>query len=68
MPTNEIQLTAVEWLYRILWKKNDFLIPRNVYEEAKEIEKKQIDNALTDRYTIGDLTFEEYYNKIYKTI
>jgi hypothetical protein len=68
MPTNEIQITAVEHLYRMLWKKHDFLIPRSVYEEAKEMEKKQIDNALTDRYTMGNLTFEEYYNKIYKTI
>jgi hypothetical protein len=60
------QLTAIEHLYQTLWKKHDFLIPRNVYEEAKEIEKKQIDNALTDRYTMGNLTFEEYYNKKFK--
>jgi hypothetical protein len=35
-------------------------------KEAKAMEKEQMDKALTDRYTMGDLTFEEYYNKIYK--
>ena len=37
-------------------------------QEAKAMEKEQMEKALTDRYTMGDLTFEEYYNKIYKTI
>jgi hypothetical protein len=44
---NQINMkqTAVEWLYRMLWKKHDFLIPRSVYEEAKEMEKKHIEDA-----------------------
>jgi hypothetical protein len=69
MPTNEIQLTAVEWLYRMLWKKHDFLIPRNVYEEAKEIEKKQIIDAYSNNGWNDEdqrANAEQYYNEQFK--
>jgi hypothetical protein len=69
MPTNEIQLTAVEWLYKMLWKKHDFLIPRNVYEEAKEIEKKQIIDAYSNNGWNDEdqrANAEQYYNEQFK--
>lgn len=60
--------TAVEWLVEQLapsvslqQKYIDELL-----EQAKAMEKEQMDKALTDRYTMGDLTFEEYYNKTFK--
>ncbi len=34
--------TAAEWLYETLWKQNDFSLPSNILEQAKEIEKQQM--------------------------
>ena len=69
--------TAVEWLVnelktskhyqRVINEVNQSSTQiKDVIEQAKAMEKEQMDKALTDRYTMGDLTFEEYYNKIYK--
>jgi hypothetical protein len=61
--------TAVEWLQEAISKKiNNELGPYfiDLFDNAKAMEKEQMEKALTDRYTMGDLTFEEYYNKIYK--
>jgi disulfide oxidoreductase YuzD len=61
--------TAVEWLQEAITKKlNNELGPYfiDLFDNAKAMEKEQMEKALTDRYTMGDLTFEEYYNKIYK--
>jgi len=33
-----MQQSAVEWLYQMLWKQNDFSLPNNIFEQAKEIE------------------------------
>ena len=33
--------TAVEWLYETLWKQTDFSLPSNIFEQAKEMEKKE---------------------------
>jgi len=33
--------TAVEWLYETLWKQNDYSLPSNILEQAKEMEKEQ---------------------------
>jgi hypothetical protein len=69
MSTNEIQLTAVEHLYRMLWKKHDFLIPRNVYEEAKAMEKKQIIDAYSNNGWNDEdqkANAEQYYNEQFK--
>ena len=66
------QLTSVEHLYQTLWKKYDFLIPRNVYEEAKEMERRQIISSITKNSPIetGLITnvqkAQEYYNNNYK--
>ena len=34
--------TAVEWLYETLWKQNNYSLPSNILDQAKEIEKEQI--------------------------
>jgi hypothetical protein len=34
--------TAIEWLYETLWKQNDYSLPSNILEAAKEMEKQQI--------------------------
>ena len=34
-------MTAVEWLYIELWKQNDFSLPSNLLEQAKEMELEQ---------------------------
>ena len=34
-------MTAVEWLYETLWKQTDFSLPSNIFEQAKEMEKKE---------------------------
>jgi hypothetical protein len=63
------QLTAVEQLYRMLWKKHDFLIPRSVYEEAKEIEKKQLIDAYSNNGWNDEdqrANAEQYYNETFK--
>ncbi len=36
-----MKLTAVEWLYETLWKQNDYSLPSNILEQAKQIEKQQ---------------------------
>ncbi len=37
--------TAVEWLYETLWKQNDYSLPSNILEQAKAMEKQQIEDA-----------------------
>lgn len=34
-------MTAVTWLYIELWKQNDFSLPSNLLEKAKEMELQQ---------------------------
>ena len=68
---NNMEQTAVEWLYEELWKQTDFSLPNNILEQAKEMEKEQIENAYGDGLNAHRTNFcnrEEYYNKIYKTI
>jgi hypothetical protein len=38
-------MTAVEWLYETLWKQTDFSLPNNILEQAKEMEKEQLECA-----------------------
>ena len=33
--------TAVEWLYETLWKQNDYSLPSNILDQAKEMEKQE---------------------------
>ena len=70
------QQTAVEWLYETLWKQTDFSLPNNIFEQAKAMEKEQMDKVSEDWFVEGLMhikdnkriyqSFEEYYNKIYK--
>lgn len=58
--------TAVEWLYETLWKQNDYSLPSNILEQAKEIEKQQIIKAwmATDN-PLQRMSAEQYYNKTF---
>jgi hypothetical protein len=63
------RMTAVEWLYETLWKQNDYSLPSNILEQAKEIEKQQIIDASEtgndwDNAVIID--GEDYYEKTFK--
>ena len=62
--------TAVEWLFEELYNKdtiNDYTI--RVFEEAKEMEKEQIETAFEEgmfHHTNG-LCPDEYYNETFKS-
>jgi hypothetical protein len=66
--------TAVEWLQAEIDNKDMGEIPMWVYEfieQAKAMEKEQIENAYGDGLNAHRTNFcnrEEYFNKIYKTI
>lgn len=34
-------MTTVEWLYETLWKQNDYSLPSNILDQAKEMEKQE---------------------------
>lgn len=61
--------TAVEWLYKKLWKEFNFSFSNNILEEAKKMEKQQI----IDAYHINPLETkwknigEQYYNETFKS-
>ena len=54
-------MTAVEWLYETLWKQNNYSLPNNILDQAKEMEKEQICHAVNQHYVIP----ENYYYKTY---
>jgi hypothetical protein len=60
--------TAVEWqhieLSKFLYGKSEFTDANDILIKAKEMEKKQIENAFIVRYS-G--TAEEYYNETFNT-
>ena len=70
--TNNKQQTAVEWLCKELesygdpqfceieWKQLDLLL-----EQAKEMEKQQIKDALRFPITLLDMSSEEYYKETF---
>jgi hypothetical protein len=63
--------TAVEWLYEELWKQTDFSLPNNLLEQAKNIEKKQLNDAYnSDRPNLccfeENTAFKEYYKRTFK--
>lgn len=65
--------TAVEWLYETLWKQTDFSLPNNILEQAKEMERKQIEDAFGKERIIVNgegffkiLNSKQYYNQYYK--
>jgi hypothetical protein len=59
--------TATEWLFEKLWETpKDKLTWHSILEQAKEIEKQQIIDAV-DGFPIENRNMlgEEYYNKTY---
>jgi hypothetical protein len=46
-------MTAVEWLYETLWKQNDYSLPSNILEQAKEMEEKQRQEDTNHGYSQG---------------
>ena len=73
--------TAVEWLQEAISKKlNNELGPYfiDLFDNAKAMEKEQMDKVSEDWFVEGLMhikdnkriyqSFEEYYNKIYKTL
>jgi hypothetical protein len=51
--------TAVEWLYDELWKQEDFSVPSNILEQAKEMELEMIHKA----YMAGAKDVQELIQK-----
>ena len=69
------KLTAVEWLVNQLNEKIDFIpmhkwdMIRDIVQQAKAMEKEQIENAYGDGLNAHRTNFcnrEEYYNKKFK--
>ena len=71
--------TSVEWLEKELIKRGvirrGFIIPDNLYQQAKEMEKQQIIDAYRKGKVNGidivqtdepNITSEQYYNDTYK--
>ena len=62
--------TALEWLFNQLLLKNPNILGYGDYlEQAKEMEKEQIENAYrigsVNELTYGDNKAEQYYKKTY---
>ena len=59
------QQTAVEWLYETLWKQTDFSLPNNILEQAKEMERQQIETAYNKAvpFKYGKEYYEETFKK-----
>jgi hypothetical protein len=60
--------TAVEWLYETIWKEWNFSFSSNVLEQAKEMEKKQIADAVLYGHSewIESNGADDYYNETFK--
>ena len=62
--------TAVEWLIEEIKSEDWWYLPnsmkKDIFYQAKEMEKEQIVNAFNDGYMNIDLG-EEYYNETYKS-
>jgi hypothetical protein len=75
-------MTAIEWLMEQITYDNGFGERRNSYtdsfdlteffEEAKEIEKQQLEKTFKDSFVYGldwnqkEISFYEYYNETFK--
>ena len=59
--------TAVEWLVYVVQSNiAPNYIPKEIVEQAKEMEKEQIKNAWLNSLTKGDYnSAEEYYNETF---
>jgi hypothetical protein len=51
--------TAVEWLYETLWKQNNYSLPSNILEQAKEMEKEQMVQSYANGEADAIKTFEQ---------
>jgi len=50
----EDKQTAVQWLFKQLWEEpKDKLTWQSILEEAKEMEKEQIEKAYSEGYNFG---------------
>jgi hypothetical protein len=58
--------TAVEWLESLYYPE---YIPKHILEQAKEMEKEQIENAWNDGKfeSSGCIEAEQYYNETFKS-
>ena len=79
--SNEKQQTAVDWLVKELNQKIDFIplekwdMIRDIIQQAKEMEKEQMDKVAGDWWNEGASymhdgrrkyeSFEQYYNETY---
>jgi len=67
--SNEIKQTAVEWLISKVnkqsWGDYRIDIPNEIIEQAKEIEKTQIIDALLFGDVLSPNTAENYYKETY---
>jgi hypothetical protein len=58
--------TAVEWLRQELLKRDMDISIKDLFEQAKEMEKEQIKNAWLNSLTKGDYnSADEYYNETF---
>jgi hypothetical protein len=63
------KMTSVEWLEKELyeWAGGRFYFPPHFFEEAKEMEKKQIiDACICEDNPLQRISAEQYYNETYK--
>ena len=61
--------TAVEWLVEQLFLNNEiFGVSKELFEQAKAMEKEQIKDAWLNSLTKGDYnSAEQYYNETFKS-
>ena len=61
--------TAVEWLFKWMIDNKDLIIEERLqaFEQAKEMEKEQIENAYTHDRALLQITAEQYYNETFKS-
>jgi len=53
--------TAVEWLYETLWQQNNYSLPSNILEQAKEIEKEREKSIFSIAYRMTPIEFGKEY-------
>jgi hypothetical protein len=55
--------TAVEWLRQELLKRDMDISIKDLFEQAKEMEKEQMESA----YLAGESKDKQYYNETFKS-
>ena len=70
-PLNQNRMkTAVEWFFeQIMYADVDIKVWREIYEQAKEMEKEQIKKAFhkNSQKFFCELEAEQYYNETFKS-